>query len=475
MRGRLQRLTLPALQLGMRACWLWAWVSLVEVKTIGPGAIAPVVVLFLFLAALMRAALDALPLKVVARVALHWLSWVLLAALAGKLLLFPSMPWGQGDWLVALPRALLRLIFETRPAELLLLVGSGCAWYLGGRAASQRPSHESFLGQFQFGLVLLLAAYLIAHGMDVSIDHPVLLSLAYFVLSLSGIAVTRSRRGNEQGTLPADRQFTSSLASMLLIVTVLGLLAGIAITPDLIGVLIDAVRAVFHALETALIFLFSLLPAPDMPEGAELEPPATGDDQSLLDFYRTLPVSALFRRVMFIIWTVLVLGMFLFALWRLCSMVLEWLKRRSNMAGVEVESLEGGLLADLLGLLLWVDRQGRRLAAFVSRYVGRWLTPGGQPTCGAIYAGFLRWAGRKVQLRIPSQSAHEYQAALSELIPAATTDLAFVTRTYTRARYGRWEPDDSALQEMQSAVQRIRKAPRRRNAGGTNTLVEGAE
>ena len=73
MRGRLQRLALPALQLGMRACWLWAWVSLVEVKTIGPGAIAPVVVLFLFLAALMRAALDALPLKVVARVALHWL------------------------------------------------------------------------------------------------------------------------------------------------------------------------------------------------------------------------------------------------------------------------------------------------------------------------------------------------------------------------------------------------------------------
>jgi hypothetical protein len=89
-------------------------------------------------------------IKGVARAACYWALWFALSALAGKLLLFPAMAWGQSDWLFALPRSLIRLIFETQPAELLLLCGSGCAWYLGGRAVSRQTTHETLLGQFQF-------------------------------------------------------------------------------------------------------------------------------------------------------------------------------------------------------------------------------------------------------------------------------------------------------------------------------------
>ena len=105
---------------------------------------------------------------------------------------------------------------------------------------------------------------------------------------------------------------------------------------DAYGTLLDAGRAVLGALRTALLFILSLIPTPDIPAGADMEPPATGDDSSLREFYRTLPWPATLRRVLFIFWVIIVMGMFLFALWRLCTMVLEWLKRRGNSSGVEI-------------------------------------------------------------------------------------------------------------------------------------------
>ncbi|MCK9356511.1 MAG: DUF4129 domain-containing protein, partial [Dehalococcoidia bacterium] len=84
------------------------------------------------------------------------------------------------------------------------------------------------------------------------------------------------------------------------------------------------------------------------------------------------------------------------------------------------------------------------------------------------------WTGRKLRPRRASESAHEYRAVLSELLPAASPDLAYVTETYARARYGGHEPDSSALQEMQQAVQRMRKLPRQRRGSRMTTTGEGA-
>ena len=475
MRERLTRLLLPAMQLGMQACWLYAWLSLIEMRLLDRIVIAPIAILFAAAGALARAGVERLPLRSVARVACYWILWFAIAAFVGKLLLYPAMAWGQSAWVFALPRSLLRLIFETQSAELLLLLGSACAWYLGGRAVSRPASYETLLGQFQFGLLLLFGAFLLAHGLGVQSGHPVLLSLGFFALSLTGIAITRSRQGGESASVPSGRHFTGSLLTLVAVVSVLGLLAGIAITPDLVGSLIDVGRAILNSLGSALLFLFSLLPAPDAPSGAEMQPPATGDDAGLLEFYRTLPWPALLRRALFILWVVVVIGMFLFALWRLCSALLEWLKRRSNVSGIEIESLDTGLLADLLALLLWLDRKVRQAASYVTRIARRTMGSAGEPTWTSVYAGLVRWAARKVQPRHPSQSVNEYQAALGELLPAATADLAFVTDTYARARYGGHEPDGSTVQEMHSAVHRIRRAPRRRGAGHTNTQTEGAE
>ncbi len=476
MTERIQRALVPTMQLGMQACWFYAWLALIAVKTDVPGTVAPTIILFLGAAALARWALMRSPLRQVTRLGIYWVAWFLLAAIAGKLLLFPSMPWGQVDWLFALPRGLVRVVFETRPAELLLLLGSGGAWYLGGQSISRGPTYETILGQFQFGLVMLLGAFLAAQGLSISTGHPLLLAITFFTLALTGIAITRSRQEQARAPGAANRQFAGSLVTLLVAVTALGLLASVIVTPGLIEVILNAVGFALHAVGSAIVYVLSLLPQPDLtpPEG-DAQPPATGDDSGLLEFYRTFPWPAVLKRVIFIVWVVVIMGMFLLALWRIFSTILGWLKRRSNMNGVEVESLSSGFLADLLAFMLWFERAGHALAARFRKFARSRFGPSGKPTWSSIYLNFARWAGKKLAPREPSQSAHEYQEALSRLLPAASRDLALITDTYARARYGRYEPDNEALREMQSAVLRIRTAPRRPKNRVVITLTEGAQ
>ncbi|MBN1152759.1 MAG: DUF4129 domain-containing protein [Dehalococcoidia bacterium] len=475
MRRKLQSMALPALQLGMQSCWLYAWLYVLEMRLLQRHVITPAVLLFAAVALTAHIYIQRSPLKRALKTVCFWLLWVVCAAVAGKLLLFPSLAWGQLYWTYALPHALIRLLWVTPAAELLLLLGSCGAWYVGGRAADRKVTYETLLAQFQFGLVMLFAAFLLAQALGVSTTHPILLSVVFFTLSLTAIAITRNRQGNEAVSPPGGRHFTGSLATLLVAVSVLGLLAGIAITPDLVGLIVDGVRFIGRTLVAALVFLLSLLPAPDIPSGGELAPPATGDDSGLTEFYRTLPWPAILRRILYIGWVITILGMALFALWRICSMVLEWLKRRGDASGVEIESLDSGLLADLLALIVWVQRKLRhavnRLTSFVLSRIGA----AGEPTWSSVYQGLTHWTSRKVLPRETWQSAHEYQSALSMRMPVAAGDLAFVTATYAEARYGGREPDRTTIQEMQHAVSRIRKAPRPRRIPTETTQTEGEE
>lgn len=455
----------------MQACWFYAWATLIEAKLLESHAIAATVVLFMPLGAAVFVTLGTLRMRPVLHIVCYWLIWIVLTAVAGKLLLFASMPWAHLDWLYALPHALGQVIYETRPAELLLLLGSGCAWYAGSRPVRTMADHGTLLGEFQFGLVLLIGALLAAQALDAPTGHHVPLALGFFALSLTGIAITRSRPDSSGASLLTSRHFSSSLVGLLVVVSTLGLLASIAVTPTLLNAIVDGVRYVGHMIGAAFAFLASLLPASDFTP-IEEPPPASGDDSELREFYRGLPWPPLLRRILMILWMCIVLGMVLFALWRICSQILDWLKRRSDARGVEVESLDSGLLADILAFLVWLRDGVNRLAQRAMCQVLRTMPRGSDQTWTDVYASFAQWSSKRLRARWVSESVHEYQRALSELHPAAEQDLLLVTDVYARARYGKYEPDRETVHEMIQAVQRIRRTPSRK-AGEIQSATEG--
>jgi len=457
---RARGMLMPLVLLGMQGCWLGAWLSTLESLLPARRGITPAALLFLVAATAAFPLLKRAPLKRLTVEILYWVLWCLLAAVAGRLLLLTDVPWSDPSWLVALPQAAARLIYETRPAELLLLAGSGVAWHLGRRAVAGVPDYGRLLGDFQFGLVLLLAAFLLRHALGAGSDGQMLLALAFFALSLTGVALSRGDEGAGAGALIARKHFSSSLASFVAIVSVAGLLASVAVTPEVISAVGDAFRYIWHLIERVMAFLASLIPASEV-EPAEPEAPATGDDSGLLEFYRTMPFPVLLKRVLRLLYFAMVIGMLLFGLWRLLGQILAWMRRRSLSSGIEMESLDSGLLSDLLALVRWVEERFRRAWRWLASVAGR-AGATTAPSVNILYRNLLKWAAKKVHARAPSQSPCEYQAVLQGVLPSAADDLALMTRTYVCLRYGRYEPEEADIQAMARALRRIRHAKRQR-------------
>ncbi len=457
---RTRALLLPLVLLGMQACWLGIWIGVVESAVQGGRSITACSLCFMAMGMVAFLLLRRLRARRITIEGLYWLLWCLLSAVVGKLLLFAHMPWADPAWLTALPQAALRLVFETRPAELLLLAGTGVAWYLGRRSASSPLHYGRLLGDFQFGLVLILIALLLSHAVGASSHGHVLLALAFFALSLTGVALSRGEEGSDAASLLARKHFSSSLLSFVAIVSTAGLLVSIAVTPEVISAVVDSLKYVWQLIERAMAFIASLVPAGEIePEG----PPAsaTGDDTSLLEFYHSMPIPALLKRILYLLYVTMVAGLLLFGLWRLCGQVLEWLKRRSRTAGIELEALDAGFLSDLLALVRWLGRKlGRVWQGIRTRVNPRRTTA--TPTVAGLYADLLRWAGKRLRPRQPAESPYEYQAALQGLLPSAGDDLALMTQTYVCTCYGGYRAESADIEALGRASHRIRHSRRLR-------------
>jgi len=466
---RLQR---PLILLAMQSCWLYAWLAVVEQAAIGQKAVATTVVLLLVIGAAWRQILVHFVRRRVLAEILYWIALPIVAALATKVLLFPDAPFAQSDWLVALPRAFAYLLYETRPAELLLAVGSAAAWYLGGRSSGGAISYEQLLGQFQLGIVMLFMALLVGYGLESLVPRAGLLVVCFFAVALAGIASARSTEEQSESQRPGH--VTTSVVTLVVIVSGLGILIGAIATPGLIDALVGAVKYVAHLLGEIVAFLASLLPQPEFTP-SEPSVSTNTDDSALREFYKSIPVPEILRRGLFIVWVVVVMGTLLVALWRICAALLERLRRGQPDSGEERESLENGFLADLLALLHILRTRIGTLArgiqtAWATRLRGREPT-----TSRAVYLRFLGWAAKKVARREPWQSPHEYSFALAGLIPDAALELAYITDNYVQARYGGREPSRDTVEQMARAIEQIKKAHKTRPTPMSRESQEGLQ
>lgn len=468
MTGR-RRVLLSAALLGMHSCWFYAWADMLERAASAPFHVAHGVVLLLVLAVAWRLLLERLRLHTVAQVVAYWALWPLAASLVAKGLLFAGDPWLQADWLLALPRAPLSLFFEPQVSDVILFIGSAAAWSFGQRAAFRSPDHGRLLADFQFGLVMLLVAFFVGYGFDVEVGRSLLLTVVFFAFGLSAIAAARSS-GEDGGTEGLSRgQLSAAVLGSVGAVFAAALLVATIVRPEVIDATLDGIRYAGSLVGRGIAWIASLIPAPDYAAGDAPVPPATGDDSALIEWYRSLPVPAILRRVVFIVWIVVMLGILVFSLWRVCEQVLDWLRRRRNpVQGAVLEPTGRGLWADLVAFVNRLVGIIRRLASSLLRRLG---ASGDTPAATGIdvYLRLVRWTGKKVLPREPWQSPYEYLTSLLSLVPAAADDLRFVTTGYVDERYGRRPASERVVAEMAAAADRIRRAGRGRRASRGDT------
>ncbi len=467
--NRRRRFLLSCAVLGMTACWLDVWAEMLEQATSAQVSIASGVIVLLLVAAGWHAALARMKLHPVAVLAAYWATWLPAASLTARMLLYRGSPWVSSQWLLALPRSPVSVFFEPDVPALLLFIGSAAAWHLAQRRAVHLPDYGRLLADFQFGLVMLLVAFLVSYGFEVEVSHPLLPAFLFFGIGITAIAIARSADTNDTTVSLSPGQLSGIVAAAVGAVFFTFLLIATIVRPEIIDSAINGLHYAGSLIGRALAYLASLVPAPDYGEIEAPGAPATGDDSALIEWYRSLPLPAIIRRLVYVLWVTIVLGVLLFALWRICEQVLQWLrKRRQPLEGAVVES-SGSFWADLTALVARIAAMMRRTG---SALLARLKTQGNasRRTGIDIYLQMIRWTDKKVLRRKPWQSPHEYLRSLVAFMPAAAQDLAFVTDSYVRERYGRRPVPEEVRTEMDVAVHRIRhtRLNRLKNLGEEN-------
>ena len=204
-----------------------------------------------------------------------------------------------------------------------------------------------------------------------------------------------------------------------------------------------------------MAFLASLFPEP---EPAELPPMPSMPAMEPEEGFKLWTMPEWLRSGLRFGWTVLMVGLILFALWRISSDIFRWLRRRlAGMAGAEFEPLPGAFKADFLSLLkrILFKLLGLKLPFRLRAKEG--AVPPEIASVRQIYRQFLRWAAAGGYPRHISQTPHEYCYTLVGLLPEAREDLDLVTQQYVRARYGAWLPTGDELDELSQAWHRVKQ------------------
>lgn len=354
-------------------------------------------------------------------------------------------------WPIELPAEAAPLAFT--------VVAAGLLWWLGARLAGRYISYETVLSEFQVGLLVLVGLLFLSYVLHLEQSSLVPAAIVFVGLGLAGAATTRA---NEGGGLPLPRRSNTWWAMLLLsmsLVFLLGFLVALLFTPDLMHLLGQGIRALWHLLERLMSALAGLFGTEEAP--AELPPvPQITGQQSEPEFSLTLPDSWL--RPSRIAYGVFIGVLVLVMIWRLTLQLFAWARRRTDRGDVRVEHLRGAFRADLLNLL-------RRLISWVKALslLGRIRQRATEKMVPSIsvrrlYTEMVRWGARSGIPRMPSQTPLEYLDVLCAAFPAYRSEVMLITQGYVRARYAAQVLNEEDVQQLKASRRRLkRKASRR--------------
>ena len=389
---------------------------------------------------------------------ISWLLWVAGVLLIVKIQLFGGLAWADTTWLLAIPRAIAGVIYTFKPA-LLILLSAAVIWWLGRRLAYLRVSFATLVGEFQFGLFILVIILFIAAQLKVDLAHSVYLIAAFFLFSLLGISIAHAL----EGTSWLSGLYRGHWAGLLLLsiglVLILGFLISLVVTPDLLHLLLAGLKWIWGLIVKAIAFLISLFPEPK-PELAELPPPIPVPEIGPSQEFKLWTMPEVLRNGLRLGWTVLMASLLVFAMWRISSQIFKWLRRRlASPAGAEYEPLPGAFRADFLSLLksLLFKLLGLRRLFQPKARAGPLLPE--IVSVRQIYRQLLHWASAAGITRHVSQTPHEYLYELVGKLPEAEGDLDLITQQYVRTRYGAWLPTEDEIHQLRQSWYHVKRCP----------------
>ncbi len=421
---------------GLEGAWLYA---LLHVANQGLHLAAPVAALFLVYAAslvwmLILRVLIHSPLM---KVTLSWVAW----PPATFLFLLGTFHSLSG-------------IGRAPEATTFIVLAAGALWGIGGRLGGTPVTRNNVLIEFQFGLIMLAAALLIGYVVQVDLSGAIPMAVFFVGLGLIAAALTGSDGGSTPLFLRRGGTWWGMLLTGLAVVLLLGLIAGVLFTPELMHLVGRGLHGLWRLIERLFGAIAGLFPSSD-PEplptpGLEVPPP----QESEPGFSLSLPEWI--RRPSSIAYGVLFAGLALAAIWSIASQLLERM-RRTTQGRAEMEWLRGAFRHDVAGLL-------RRAFAWVTglfRLVRRRLKPRDEyPQTASIrrlYADMLRWGAAWGFPRKPCQTPFEYQETLCLSLPGYEREVKSLTEGYVRARYGAQPPTEVELRRLRESRSRLKR------------------
>lgn len=455
MNRRWVEITLCGAVAGLEVSWFWAFLDLLNQKaTVGS---LPLLSLLGFypLSFVFHRIFGRLSWK--KTIPLGFLAWVALVLLLGKGHFFAHTGWEDPQWLRDFGYALAQTVHGLTP-ESLVALSSAVFWGFGCRLAYVRIHFATLVGEFQFGLAILLTLFLLNAQWELSTAALIPLTLAFFFFALGGIAVSHaSERESWLSGHYRDRWFAFLLLTIGFILGI-GWLISAVVNPSLIEFLLSFLAMVgqwiWAWIVKFFIFLGELIPPPkpaELPPAARLPPMKGPADEPFILFSDSV------REVIRFIWGAGVISLLLAALWRISSQIFEWFRRKwGGVQDAEVEPLPGAFREDFFNFLKrllrifgvpWPFRRGRSAEP---------LLPGAE-LVRKTYRQLSAWAARKGHARSPAQTPYEFLQGLALWLPERRGDLSSVTEQYVRTRYGFSAPTESGLEELQQSWQRIRQ------------------
>jgi hypothetical protein len=455
MNQRWVAITLYAAVAGLEVSWFWAFLDLLNQK--GANGSLPLLFLIGFypLASVFHRMLRRL--SWIKAIPLGCLAWAALVLLLGKGHFFAHTGWEDPQWLRDFEYALARTVHGLTP-ESLVALSSAVFWGFGCRLAYVRIDFATLVGEFQFGLAILLTLFFLNAQWELSTATLIPLTLAFFFFALGGIAVSHaSERESWVSGHYRHRWFAFLLLTIGFILGI-GWMISAVLKPSLVEFILSflatAGQWIWAWIVKFFIFLGELIPTPkpaELPPAARL-PQMKGPAETPFILF-----SDSVREVIRFIWGAGVISLLLIALWRISSQVFEWFRRKmGGMGNAEVEPLPGAFREDLLNFLKkllrifgvpWPFRRGSRAEP---------LLPGAVWVC-KIYRQLSAWAAKKGHARNPAQTPYEFLQGLTLWLPERRGDLTSITEQYVRTRYGLSAPTESGLEQLRQSWQRVRQ------------------